>query len=78
MNYSELLILCIVSNAIELGVILVLCMRSSKLSRYKDAIHKIDNIIEDLEPKPPPPRDPRKGMEWKIKRQGSENETQYD
>jgi hypothetical protein len=66
MSRSELLItLSVAFNCIQL-IIIGLLLR--EFLKYKDAIHKIDEIVSGLEKKEPAPRDPRKGMEWKIKR----------
>ena len=65
MSNSDLVILSVVLNFILIFIIIALL---KELSKYKDAVHKIDDIVSGLKKKESPPPDPRKGMEWKIKR----------
>jgi hypothetical protein len=65
MTKFNLVTLSVVFNFIQI-IIIVLLLK--KLAKYKDAIKKIDGIVSGLKKQPPPPRDPRKGMEWNIKR----------
>ena len=66
MSRSELLVtLSVLFNCIQLIIIMAL-LRT--LAEYKDAIKKIDGIVSGFKKEPPPPPDPRKRMEWNIKK----------
>ena len=65
MSSFNLVLLSVVFNFIQIIIIIILLR---ELAKYKDAIKKIDGIVSGLKKQPPPPRDPRKGMEWNIKR----------
>jgi hypothetical protein len=67
MSSSELITISVVLNFVFIILIIVLL---KKLAKYKDAIKKIDDIVSGFKKESPPPPDPRKGMEWNIKKQG--------
>ncbi len=67
MSSFNLVLLSVVFNFIQIIIIIILLR---ELAKYKDAIKKIGGIVSGLKKKkqPSPPPDPRKGMEWNIKR----------
>jgi hypothetical protein len=60
----------LVALSVLLNVILLfeLVARKKEKNGYEDALNKIDTILSGLKKEPPPPPDPRKGVEWKVKR----------
>ncbi len=65
MSGSDLVILSVILNFILVFTVIALL---KELAKYKDAINKIDGVVSGLKKEAPAPPDPRKKMEWNIKR----------
>ncbi len=64
-NHTYLVITLVLANVLQFFVIMSLIKRSSE---YEDAVKKIEGIVSGLKPEKPSAPDPRRGLEWKIKR----------
>jgi hypothetical protein len=64
-NYAYLVVTLLLINLLQFVVIMNLIKKSSE---YEDAIRKVDGIVSGLKPEKPTMPDPRKPIEWKIKR----------
>ncbi len=67
MSNSNLIILSVILNFILIFTVIALLR---ELAKYKDAVSKIDGIVSGLKKEPPALPDPRKRMQWNIKKQG--------
>ena len=65
MNSSYLVILSVILNIILIFTVIALL---KELSKYKDAINKIDGVVSGFKKESPPLPDPRKKMVWNIKK----------
>lgn len=64
-NFEYLVISLVLTNVLQFIVIVSLIKKSGE---YEEAVKKIDGIVSGLKPEKPAAPDPRKPLEWKVKR----------
>jgi hypothetical protein len=64
-DFEYLVITLVLTNVLQFIVIVRLIRKSGE---YENAVRKIDGIVSGLKPEQPAAPDPRRSLEWKIKR----------